>query len=160
MAYGLGWQMGMLGDVEDVGHGGTQQGTSAMMLIAPAARAGVAVLTNSDAASAPSLATEVLRILLGRPEHLHHEIAVDPTVLDVYQGLYQSSDFKLDIVRDGNRLVAQAGDQRFPLSAETPREFFPAVPDTHIVFVVDRTGRATDLILRQGGTDLYAHRRE
>jgi len=160
MAYGLGWQMGTVGDVEDVGHGGTQQGTSAMMLIAPAARAGVVVLTNSDAASAPSLATEMLRILLGRPEHVHQEIVVDPTLLDGYLGSYQSSDFKMIIVREGNRLVAQVGDQRFALSPETARDFVPSIADTHIIFVVDSKGRATDLILREGGTDLYAHRRE
>jgi len=160
MAYGLGWQIGMLGDVEDVGHGGTQQGTSTMMLLAPAARAGVVVLTNSDAAGAPALATEMLRILLGRPEHPHHEIVVDPTLLDGYLGLYESGDFKMVIAREGNRLVAQVSDQRFPLSPETARDFFPSIADTHIIFVVDSHGRATDLILREGGTDLYAHRRE
>jgi CubicO group peptidase (beta-lactamase class C family) len=160
MAYGLGWQLGTVGDVEDVGHGGTQQGTSAMMLIAPAERAGVVVLTNSDAGSASSLATEMLRILLRRPEHVHHEIVVDMTRLDGYTGSYQSGDFTMVIVREGNRLVAQVGDQRFPLSPETARDFFPSVADTHIIFVVDRNGRATDVILREGGTDLYAHRRD
>jgi len=41
MAYGLGWQLGATDGVKDVGHGGSQQGASAMMLIAPDARAGV-----------------------------------------------------------------------------------------------------------------------
>jgi len=43
MVYGFGWQGGTLEGVGDVGDGGTQQGTRAMMLIAPDAGAGVVV---------------------------------------------------------------------------------------------------------------------
>src|SRR2546422_869156 len=67
MAYGLGWQFGATGGVRLVGHGGSQQGTSAMMLIAPDTRAAVVVLTNSDGVDAPGLATRLLRIVLGLP---------------------------------------------------------------------------------------------
>src|SRR5579871_985576 len=78
MAYGLGWQLGVTDGVKDVGHGGSQQGTSTMMLIAPDARAGVVVLTNSDSVGAPALATRLLGIVLGLPLREHKEIAVDP----------------------------------------------------------------------------------
>jgi hypothetical protein len=131
-----------------------------MMLIAPDARAGVVVLTNSDAAGAPRLATEVLRILLGRPEHVHNEVVVDPTLLDGYLGTYQLMDFTMVIAREGDRLVVQVRDQRIPLSAETTRDFFLEGTDSHITFVADGNGRATDVLLREGGSDLYAHRRE
>ena len=160
MVYGLGWQMGTTDNVAGVGHGGSQQGTSTMMLIAPDARAGVVVLTNSDAAGAPRLATEVLRILLGRPEHVHSEIAVAPALLDAYVGTYQSGDFTMVIAREGNRLVVQVGTQRIPLSAETTRDFYPKGADTHITFMADGNGRTTEVLLREGGSDLYAHRRE
>src|SRR4029453_6749893 len=106
------------------GHGGSQQGTNTMMLIAPDARAGVVVLTNSDAAGAPRLATEVLRILLGRPEHVHHEVVLNPTLLGGYLGSYQLMDFTMVIAREGDRLVVQVRDQRIPLAAETTRDFF------------------------------------
>jgi serine beta-lactamase-like protein LACTB, mitochondrial len=160
MVYGLGWQMGTTDNVAGVGHGGTQQGTSTMMLIAPDERAGVVVLTNSDAAGSARLATEVLRILLGRPEHVHNEIVVDPTLLDGYLGTYQSGDFTMVIGLEKDRLFAQVRDQRIPLSAETSREFFPKGIDIHLIFVTGSNGRATDVILRDGGTDLYAHRIE
>jgi CubicO group peptidase (beta-lactamase class C family) len=160
MVYGLGWQLGATDDVKDVGHGGGQQGTSTMMLIAPDARAGVVVLTNSDASGASGLATQLMRIVLGLPEHVHKEIAVDPKLLDNYLGTYQSGDFNMVIAREGDRLVAQVGDQRIPLSPETTRDFFPKGSDIHIIFVTDGNGRATELILRQGGFDLYAHRNE
>ena len=131
-----------------------------MMLIAPDARAGVVVLTNSDAAGAPRLATEVLRILLGRPEHVHSEIAVAPALLDAYVGTYQISDFTMVMAREGDRLVVQVRDQRIPLSAETDHDFFLKGTDTHIIFVADSNGRATDVILREGGSDAYLHRSE
>jgi serine beta-lactamase-like protein LACTB, mitochondrial len=160
MVYGLGWQMGTTDNVATVGHGGTQQGTSTMMLIAPEARAGVVVLTNSDAVGAPGLATEALRILLGRPEHVHNEIVVDPTVLDGYLGTYQLGDFTMVVAREGNGLVVQVREQRIPLPAETDHDFFLKGTDTHIIFVADSNGRATDVILREGGSDAYVHRRE
>jgi CubicO group peptidase (beta-lactamase class C family) len=40
MVYGLGWRGGTRKGVQDVGHGGSQQGTSAKILIAQDARAG------------------------------------------------------------------------------------------------------------------------
>jgi hypothetical protein len=64
------------------------------------------------------------------------------------------------MAREGDRLVVQIRDQRIPLSAETNRDFFLKGTDTHIIFVVDSNGRATDVILREGGSDLYAHRNE
>jgi hypothetical protein len=118
------------------------------------------VLTNSDAVGAPSLATEILRILLGRPEHVHNEIAVDPTLLDGYLGTYQLMDFTMVIAREGDRLVLQLRDQRIPLAAETTRDFFPKGTDIHLTFVADSNGRATDVILREGGSDAYVHRSE
>src|SRR5205814_5236234 len=67
MVYGLGWQTGTTGGVGDVGHGGSQQGTSTMILIAPSARAGVVVLINSDACGASEFASQLLEIVLGLP---------------------------------------------------------------------------------------------
>ena len=89
MAYGLGWQLGETDGVKDVGHGGSQQGTSTMMLIAPDTQAGVVVLTNSDAAGASRLAARLLGILLGHPVREHKEVAVDPKSFEGYVGTYQ-----------------------------------------------------------------------
>jgi len=64
------------------------------------------------------------------------------------------------IVREGDRLVVQVRDQRIPLSAETDHDFFLKGTDTHITFMADGNGRTTEVLLREGGSDLYAHRRE
>ena len=48
--YALGWEeTGIKAGVETIGHEGGQQGTKALILLAPGQRAGIVVLTNSDA---------------------------------------------------------------------------------------------------------------
>ena len=113
MAYGLGWQLGATNGVKDVGHGGSQQGASAMMLIAPDARAGVVVLINSDAAGASALATRLLGIVLGLPARDRTEIAVDPKIYDNYIGNYEATSVVLTVSRANDRLFVQ-----FPAPAE------------------------------------------
>jgi serine beta-lactamase-like protein LACTB, mitochondrial len=157
LAYGLGWQFGVVEDLKTVGHGGSQQGTSTMILMAPDARAGVVVLTNSDSSNAPRLATQLLRIVLGLPEHEHKEIVVDPKVFDGYVGIWQLSDFTMTIAREGDRLFAQIRDQKISLSPESARDYVLKGSDSHLVLALDRNGRP-ELILREGGTDAYLSR--
>lgn len=158
MAYGLGWQLGETDGVKDVGHGGSQQGTSAMMLIAPDKRAGVVVLTNSDAVGASGLATRLLAIVLGLPVREHKEITVDPKSFEAYIGTYQLGQFSMAIAREGDRLFAQIRDQKIQLVPESIRNYLLNGSDTQIIFVTDGNGRAKELILREGGTDAYLNR--
>jgi serine beta-lactamase-like protein LACTB, mitochondrial len=65
--YALGWGTGKELGVGDVGHGGGQQGTSTFIMLVPERRAGVVVLTNMDGVDAASLATELMKIVLGAP---------------------------------------------------------------------------------------------
>jgi CubicO group peptidase (beta-lactamase class C family) len=65
--YALGWGTGKELGVLDVGHGGGQQGTSTFIMLVPERRAGVVVLTNMDSVDASSLATELMKIILGIP---------------------------------------------------------------------------------------------
>jgi CubicO group peptidase (beta-lactamase class C family) len=65
--YALGWGTGKDLGVVDVGHGGGQQGTSTFIMLVPERRAGVVVLINMDGVDAASLATELMRIVLGAP---------------------------------------------------------------------------------------------
>ena len=158
MVYGLGWQGGTTAGVADVGHGGSQQGTSAMMLIAPDARAGVVVLINSDASGAPELTSELLQIVLGIPEKDRREIHVDSGVLDSYVGTYQVSDFSMVIVRDDGGFFAEVHGRKTPLFAEGIHDFFFKAFDAQITFVSDSKGRAKGFFLHEGGTDTYLNR--
>lgn len=158
MVYGLGWEAGTTGGVPDVGHGGSQQGTSTKILIAPKARAGVVVLINSDAAGASQLASQLLEILLGLPSRDHKEITVDRKLYDGYIGTYQMNDFRMTFARERDRLFAKTGDQKNQLFPESMHDFFFKDFDGEITFLTDGNGRATELILHEGGADTYLHR--
>jgi CubicO group peptidase (beta-lactamase class C family) len=62
--YGLGWGTGHELGILDVGHSGSQQGTSTSLKIVPERRAGVVVLINMDGGKASDLATELMKIVL------------------------------------------------------------------------------------------------
>jgi hypothetical protein len=51
----------------DVGHSGSQQGTSTDITIVPERRAGVVVLINLDNVDATALAIELMKIVLAPP---------------------------------------------------------------------------------------------
>src|SRR5258708_38076908 len=119
-----------------------------MILIAPDARAGVVVLTNSDSSGAPVLAAQILRIVLGLPEHEHKEIAVDPKLFDSSVGTYKLGDFSMTFAREGDRLFAQTRDQRIPLSPESAGHYVLKGSDTQIIFVNDGNGGVRELVLR------------
>ncbi len=65
--YALGWGTGDTAGFRDVGHGGGQQGTSTFIMLVPDKRAGVVVLINMDDVDAGSLASDVMKILIGAP---------------------------------------------------------------------------------------------
>jgi serine-type D-Ala-D-Ala carboxypeptidase/endopeptidase len=81
------------------------------------------------------------------------EIAVDPKLLDAYAGTYElAPKFALTVTREGNRLFAQAtGQQKAELFPESDKKFFYKVVEAQITFQTDDQGRATGLILHQGG---------
>ena len=112
------------------------------------------MLTNSDSSNAPRLAIQLLRIVLGFPEHEHTEVAVDPKVFDGYVGIWQLGDFKVTIAREGDRLSAQIRDQKYSLSPESDREHVLKGTDAHLILSVDRNGRP-EITFRESGIDAY-----
>lgn len=66
-ALGWGWGSGKRIGVNDVGHGGSQQGTSTFIMLVPDQRAGVVVLINMDGVDAAALATDVMKIVVENP---------------------------------------------------------------------------------------------
>ena len=157
MAYGLGWQMGSSGGVKVVGHGGSQQGTSAAFLIAPDSRAAVIVLTNSDGNGAAGLATKLLRITVGVPLE-HRTIPGDPAVWEKYVGTYRLTDFVLTTIREGERFFLETSGRKIQLFPESERDFAIGTGDSEISFVTDDTGRAAELVLHEGGADSHLRR--
>ncbi len=89
---------------------------------------------------------------------------VDPKVFDNYVGRYElRPNFILNITRDGDRLLAQATGQSFfeiAPDGDSAKEFVAKGPAIRITFVTDDHGRATELVLHQGGRDTPAKRIE
>jgi hypothetical protein len=85
----------------------------------------------------------------------HTEVKVDPKIYDGYIGKYQlSPSFIITITCEGNHLFAQAtGQMKFEIYPESETNFFYKVVDAQILFTRDANGKATQLILHQGGAD-------
>jgi len=84
--------------------------------------------------------------------------AVDPTAYDRLAGDYElAPDFIITILRRGDKLISQAtGQPEVELFPESATRFFLKVVDAQVDFVIDAAGRATGLVLHQGGQDLPA----
>lgn len=90
------------------------------------------------------------------PPKVRKEITVAPTTLDRYVGRYQlAPTFIITITREGDSLFLQATAQpKFPLFAESEREFFLKVVDAQVTF------EDGALILHQNGMDQRAKKLE
>jgi uncharacterized protein (TIGR03435 family) len=87
-------------------------------------------------------------------------IEIDAATLDRYVGRYSLPGASvMTVSRDGARLFARLDRQdRIEIFAASATEFFPKVFQARIEFLVDERGRATALVLRQGGRDVQAPR--
>ena len=92
----------------------------------------------------------------------HKQVSVDPKIFDGYVGTYQlGPGIVFTLTRDRDHLYAQlTGQQTFEIFPESERDYFYKVVDAQITFVTDSAGRATELILHQGGIDQHAKRIE
>ena len=97
--------------------------------------------------------------MLGLPPQVRKEISVDPKLYDNYIGDYEATSVVMTVSRTDDRLFMQfPGQQKIQIFPENVRDYFFKTSDTQITFVTDRNGRATELIMHEGGTDLYAKR--
>jgi hypothetical protein len=70
-------------------------------------------------------------------------------------------NFTITITRAGDHLFEQATNQpKFEIFPESDKGYFLKAVEAQITFVTDAQGRATELILHQGGADQHAKRVE
>ncbi|MBA3767969.1 MAG: DUF3471 domain-containing protein, partial [Acidobacteria bacterium] len=79
-------------------------------------------------------------------------------VYDQYVGEYEiAPSFSITITKEGSKLMAQAtGQPKLELFPESPTRFFMKEAAVQIGFVVDGSGKATSLVLYQGGRQVPA----
>jgi len=166
--YGFAWEMNTLNGHKVIEHAGAWQGFTCNISRYVDDNLTVVVLTNLDAEHAHpepithTIAGLVNPALMPPPAKEHKQIAVDPKLIDGYVGRYQlNPDFVLTVTREGDHLFVQATRQeKFEVFPESDRDYFLKVVDAQITFVTDGAGRATELILHQGGRDQHAKRVE
>lgn len=88
------------------------------------------------------------------------EAAVDPAVYDGYVGEYElAPGFTITIGKEGDKLMAQAtGQPKIELRPESQTKFFIKEVGAQVEFVVDQSGKASSMVLHQGGQTLPAKR--
>jgi CubicO group peptidase (beta-lactamase class C family) len=146
-------------------HGGGIEGFNTMLAYYPEDKLTVVVLSNMNGPATPDIALKLAALAHGEKVVLlseRKEVKVDPKMLEGYVGNYElAPKFILTVTREGDRLMTQAtGQPKIPIFAESEREFFAKVVDAQITFVTDAQGRASELILHQGGRDMHAKRFE
>ena len=106
-----------------------------------------------------ALLLALAHIAIAQPQE-PKEIAVDPKILDGYVGRYEMApNFILNITRNDDHLYAQAtGQGAFEIFAESQKEFFAKIAPIQITFTTDAGGRATELVIHQGGRNTTAKR--
>jgi CubicO group peptidase (beta-lactamase class C family) len=87
------------------------------------------------------------------PSKEHKEVGIDPKILDNYVGAYElAPNFILTVTREGDHLFTQAtGQGKVEVFPEGDHDFFLKVVDAQITFETDSQGKATSLVLHQGG---------
>ena len=162
--YGFGWEINTMNGHKVIEHGGSWQGFTCDISRYVDDNLTVVVLTNLDAVHsrpgpmAHRIAGFVNPALMPPPEQ-HKETTIDPKLLNGYVGTYQlTPSVTLIIARDGEHLTVVTAQPAFPIFPEGPRDFFFKVADAQITFVTDSAGRATELVLHQGGRDQHAKR--
>ncbi len=159
----LGWHVRTRDGVEIVWHNGGTGGYRSFVGYDPKARTGVVVPSNTSI-SADDIGCHLLDANhpLTKPPKERKEITVDPKLFDGYVGRYQlAPKFVLTVTREGDRLFTQAtGQPKVEIFPESEREYFLKVVDAQITFETDSQGRATQVILHQGGQDVPGKRIE
>jgi CubicO group peptidase (beta-lactamase class C family) len=152
--YGFGWMLGEIRGQRIIEHGGAWQGFTSHIARYVDKKLTVIVLTNLAGGDATGLAHRVAGISEPelRPEE-HQVIELDPKSLDAYVGQYRlAPDFILTITKEGEQLMVQtSGQAKLELFPESPTKFFLKGVDAQVTFVKDGLGKATHLILHQGG---------
>ena len=166
--WGLGFGLEDPGHAASFGHGGANEGFRCNLQAYTDSQSdeGVAMMTNSDAGG--QLMSEIIRAVAREyhwPDFQPLErkvVTVAPKVFDGYAGRYQlEPDFILTFTREGDHFFTQAtGQPRDEIFPSSDLDFFLTAVDAQVTFVTDSQGRATEVILHQGGEDHHAKRIE
>lgn len=160
---GYGLVVGLVKGRKVIRHAGMIEGFSSHLAYYPDAKAVVIVLANVYGTATGELPSLLAALALGETVTLpgeRKEATVPVATLQRYVGVYQLTPQITASIRltDGRLTAQMSGQPVLPLFPESDRKFFFKVVDAQIEFASDDQGRATGLILNQGGRTMKAAR--
>jgi CubicO group peptidase (beta-lactamase class C family) len=163
--YALGLGVNTANGRKVISHNGGIEGFNTLMAYYPGDKLTIIVLANENGMASDEIGADLGKLAEGEDVVLtseRKEVKIDPKIFDAYVGFYEfSPTFIFHVTRNGDHFMTQAtGQGQIEIFPESDREFFAKVVDAQITFVTDATGRATELILHQGGADQHAPRVE
>jgi hypothetical protein len=161
--YGFGLVMRSGDGHRQIWHNGGIDGFSTDMRTYPDDHLTIIVLDNVATGASADIAGKLADISFGKTVVLvseRKEVPVDGKVLARYVGHYQvSPNFALDVTQDGNSLYVQATRQeKLPMFAQGPKDFFLKAVDAQLTFVADSDGPASAVVLHQNGQNITGTR--
>lgn len=150
--YGLGLSLQGIGDSASFGHGGSNEGFKCQMVIFTGSGRGAVVMTNGDKGG--RLAAEVLRSISaeygwpGFRPRTKKVVTVEPASLAKLAGRYELDPGNtIDIVLEGDKLMAVDGEERIELYPESETRFFDLVEEHELWFFTGADGRVTHMVV-------------
>jgi hypothetical protein len=155
--YGYGWGISKLRGRPAIEHGGGIFGFSTYAVRLPDERVYVAVLCNSDSPSADPgyLAKKIAALAIGDPFPEPVAITLDAKILERYAGVYRidETSTRTVTVENGRLYTQRSGGERLEVRPSSETEFFYDKSLTRLRFVLDASGRATEMLLFPEGAD-------
>jgi CubicO group peptidase (beta-lactamase class C family) len=149
-------------------HGGGIHGFSTRIVRYPDEQVSIIVLMNlldpQTVTPVVAITNDLAAILFDRPYNVpkqRHAIELDATIYDAYVGQYElESGWAMTVTTEANRIFTQwSGQNRVELFPESSTKFFMKLMDSQCTFLVDETGKATQVIINhQAGRDRVAKR--
>ncbi len=162
--WGLGLNIGGASKDPYFSHGGVNEGFESLFVGYEHSGEGAVVMTNAQGGT--RLASELMATIATAYQwpdfqpKLRTTVKVAPATLARYVGSYQvSPNFILTFTLDGDRLLGQAGPEKFPLFSESETKFFLKAIDAEIEFFPGEHGDVPYLMLHQDGQNAKAVRR-
>ncbi|HEY9695982.1 MAG TPA: serine hydrolase [Trichocoleus sp.] len=161
--YGYGWVIDHAYEHDRVGHGGRIDGFTTSIARYPNEQVAIIVLSNLESAPVDRISNDLAAILFGREYELPQKrqtIVLDPATYETYVGDYEfAPGIILSVTTESQGIFVQlTGQNRIEIFPESATHFFVKVVDAQLTFVVEETGKASRVILHQGGRDQTAIR--
>lgn len=161
--YGYGWVIDYAYERDRVGHGGRIDGFTTSIARYHNEQIVIIVLSNLETAPVASISNALAAILFGREYKLpqkRQEIAPNSAIYEAYVGDYEfAPGIILSVTTESQQIFAQlTGQNRVEIFPESATQFFLKVVDAQLTFIVEETGKASRVILHQGGRDQVATR--